>query len=385
MKKIFIFTLFAIFIFTDCKAQSNFDKNKVLEFFQNQQYDEAIAYLSNTISNDGKNIQTLSYLAYANYMNDNDEAAEKYYREVFSLDSNNIAAINNLASLNKNSNPDEALQLTRRLITLQPAKAANYRNLAELFKRKQKTDSAFWYYNKAYELSPKDLKNAAGFAEALIDSKMFLRADSIINIGLIADSNNIPLLKLSIRSAYNAKNYEAVRTPGEKLMRLNEPAIAAFTQTILSYYALKEYPNCITVCDYLDLKNWNNEKILFYEAKAYAQLKDFNKSNELLKTCIDMAISKDAESYYLNLAKNFEELKEYKKAIANYDTAYYLFKNATINYYCGRICEINLKNIPLAQKYYSEYLAKARPVEADEKKAYAYVKEKWSKGKTTKK
>ena len=34
-----------------------------------------------------------------------------------------------------------------------------------------------------------------------------------------------------------------------------------------------------------------------------------------------------------------------------------------------------------AQKYYTRYLALAKPVEADEKKAYEYLKERWGKNK----
>ena len=65
--------------------------------------------------------------------------------------------------------------------------------------------------------------------------------------------------------------------------------------------------------------------------------------------------------------------------MANYDKAYYLFKNPVMNYNSGRICEINLKNTALAKKYYTEYLSKANPVEADERKAYQYLKTRWGK------
>jgi len=120
-----------------------------------------------------------------------------------------------------------------------------------------------------------------------------------------------------------------------------------------------------------------NERILFYQAKAWSQLKEFDKSNALLKTCITMAISKDAEMYYYNLAQNYESLKQYKEAVSNYDTAYYIFKNPVMKYNCGRIYELSLKDNLLARKYYTAYLAKANPSDAEEKKAYEYVKSKW--------
>jgi tetratricopeptide (TPR) repeat protein len=381
-KNLFLTLLQTLFLFSSNGQSGGFDKNKVVEYFQNQQFEEAIDYLLPAAVADSQNISLLGYLAYANYMNDNTAAAEKYYQDIFSIDSLNIPAIQYLAILNKNDNPGEALQYTRRLVSLQPGKAAHYRSMGELFKRKEKKDSAFVYYSKAYQLSPKDYRNGTALADILIDDRLYARADSIIEAGLVQDSVNVSFLKLRIRSAYNADDYENVRLPGERLIRLDESPLTALTQVVIAYYNLKLYTDCIRVCEYLAFKGYAIDNILFYEAKAWARLKDFNKSNELLKICVNLSISKDAEMYYYNLALNYESLKQYKKAVGNYDTAYYLFKNPVMNYNSGRICEINLKNMQLARKYYTAYLTKANPAEADEKKAYEYVKERWGKKNT---
>lgn len=366
-----------IFVCT-AAAQTAFDKNKIADFFQNQQYEDAINYLTPLLDADPKDISLLGYMGYANYMNDNENAAEKYYRQIFDIDSVNIAAISYLAILTKIENPGESLSFYRRLVNLQPARASHYRNIGELLKRKQ-PDSALIFYNTAYQLLPTDQKNSLGFAEVLIDNKTFVKADSIIAVALQKDSLNIPFLKLAIRSAYNSGNYQNVIVPGERLVRLNDPALTALTQIALSYYSLKLYTDCIRICDYMDQQGIANERILYYEAKAWGQLKEFNKSNTLLKTCISMAISKDAETYYYNMAQNYESLKQYKNAVADYDTAYYIFKHPIMKYNCGRIYELSLKDSLLARKYYTEYLAKADPKDAEEKKAYEYVQSKWGK------
>ena len=382
MKTTLLFLLaFAIFLCSSHAQSSPIDKNKVMDLFQDQQFDEAISYLLPIAAADTQNIQLLGYLGYANYMTDNTKAAEKYYQGIFNIDSNNISAIQYLAILNKNESPDRALQFTRRLVNLQPNKAVNYRSMAELFRRKDKKDSALLYYNKAYQLAPKDYKNGVGLADILIGDKVFLRADSIIEAGLEQDSINISFLKLRIRSAYETEDYQNVRIPGERLIRLDEASLSSLTMVFLSYYKLKLYTDCIRVCEYLLYKDFLAENIFYYEAKAWANLKEFSRSNDLLKTCVSLSISKTAEMYYYNLALNYESLKQYKKAVANYDTAYYLFKNPVMNYNSGRICETDLKNTPLAKKYYTAYLAKANPVEADEKKAYEYVKARWGKKK----
>jgi len=110
---------------------------------------------------DPKNISLLGYLGYANYMNDNENAAVKILQGNFDIDSANIAAISYLAILTKIESPGESLSFYRRLVNLQPTKASHYRNIADLLKRKQQ-DTALLFYNKAYQLLPTDLKKQPG-------------------------------------------------------------------------------------------------------------------------------------------------------------------------------------------------------------------------------
>ncbi len=380
MKVVLLFLIVSLLFCSHSYEQPiSIDKNKVMDYFQNQQFEEAINYVLPALSVDTLNIALLGYAGYANYMNDNPAAAEKYYLRIVGIDSNYISAIQYIAVINKNQNTAKAIHFTRRLITLQPGKAIYYRSMGELFKRMNRTDSAYVYYSQAYQLSPIDNKNAIAFAEVLIDEQKYKRADSIIGLGLLKDSLNIPLLKLCIRSAYATDTYKNTLLAGERLIRLNEPSLTPMTQLFLSYYNLKLYTDCIRVCDYLILNSFLTENVLYYQAKCWAKLKDFNKSNALLKTCVRLAISKDADMYYYNIALNWEAVKQYKKAINNYDTAYYLFKNPVMNYNSGRISEVNLKNLSLAKKYYAEYLLKANPTETDEKIAYNYLKTRWGK------
>jgi len=66
-------------------------------------------------------------------------------------------------------------------------------------------------------------------------------------------------------------------------------------------------------------------------------------------------------------------------AIAQYDTAYYLFKNPLMLYNCGRILDEHLKNYDAAKKYFSKYMRLAKPQSADEKRAYEYIRKRYYK------
>jgi len=58
--------------------------------------------------------------------------------------------------------------------------------------------------------------------------------------------------------------------------------LSALTQIVLSYYNLEMYNDCIRVCEYMLHSDLDIEAIYYYEAKAWAKLKDFAKSNEII-------------------------------------------------------------------------------------------------------
>jgi tetratricopeptide (TPR) repeat protein len=368
-------------IFNAVAQSATIDKNKVMDLFQNQQFDEAISYLGPSVAADSGNLPWLGFLGYAYYMNDNAQAAEQCFLKIFGLDSNNVSAIHYLAGMKSDKEPDQARSLTLRLIALQPSRATWYRNMADLLHRVGQADSALMYYDRAYALAPNDYKNAAGLADMLLEKKDYSRADSVLDAGLARDSLNYFYLKLRVRSAYEAKDYQNALLSGEKLVRLEDINVTPLTQLALSYYFLKNFPGCIRVCEYMLGKGLDIEAIYYYEARAWAKLKEYDKSNALLEVCLSKAISQTAESYYYDLGENYESLKKYRLAIAQYDTAYYLFKNPVMKYNGGRIYDSELKNPMFARKYYLQYLATAKPKSADEKRAYEYVRGRWEKKK----
>jgi len=149
------------------------DKNKVLDYFQNQQFEEAIDYLQPAFTADSTNITTLAWLGYASYMNDEKPAAEKYYEHIFRLDTNNISALSYLVALNKEDAHVIAMEYTTRLLALQPGKAFWWRTMGELFRRTNELDSAVAYYYHAHALAPTDSKAIVGLGDALIDKKSY--------------------------------------------------------------------------------------------------------------------------------------------------------------------------------------------------------------------
>lgn len=385
MHKPFVSCIISTMLALAVTAQpSAIDKNKVLDYFQEQQFDEAITFLQPVVAGDSSNQQALRYLGYAYYMSENVKAAQQCYKKMFANDSLNVTANHYLATIYYNRDPDLALDFYARLIRLQPNTAHYYRGLGELLSRKKLKDSALTFLHQAYAMAPGDARNLVSLTEVLIDVKDYPQADSLLEIGLARDSLNPSFLRSRVRSAYEAKDYNSVLLPGERLINIAEVNLSALTKVALAYYNLQKYEDCIRVCEYMLGIGLEVEAVFYYEAKAWAKLKDYDKSNEFLELCLGKALSKTAEMYYFTYGENYEATKQFKKAVAAYDTAFYLFKNPLALYSCGRIYEVELKNATLARQYYTRYLALAQPTAADEKKAYAYVKERWGKKKPAK-
>ena len=374
MKNFFTYSICLLLINISNAQGQGFDKNKVLTYFQNQQFEEAIEYLAPLDTGHIPNLELLQFIGYAHFMNDNPKAAEGYYERAFELDTNNINSNRYLAIIKSASNAKEALPYAQRLIDLQQNNAQLYGNLASLFQRVGNKDSALHYYRLGYQLKPNNSKIATGLASILIEDSLYQTADSILEAGLSRDSLNVEYLKLRELSAYNAKDFPNVIIPGERLLRLGELSVGSLNKLAIAHYNLKHYNDCIRVCEYMKENEIAVEATLYYEAKSWAHLNDFNKSNELFRICISEAISKTAELYYYNIGANDEELNQFKESANNYDTAYYLYRNPLMLYNIGRIYESKLNNLPMAKKYYRQYILKAKPIDPEEKKAYQYAK-----------
>ncbi|GGB23258.1 hypothetical protein GCM10011511_53950 [Puia dinghuensis] len=353
------------------------DKSKVMDYFQDQQFDEALRYLSPVLQADSDDVPVLNYAGYAYYMNDNLAAAEACYQRMLRLDPNSLTALHYLVLLQENGDHTAALDHALRLIQLQPNKAAWWRVAGELWARKQEPDSALVYLSRAYDIAPGDVKTVVALGNLFCDGKAYAKADTLVDIALRDDSLNVSLLKLRVRSAYWQKQYDAVLVPGERLLRLNEPSTNSLEWLALAYFNLKRYEECVRVCEGMFDMGLDIEAVYYYEARAQAKLHHYAVSDSLLRKALGKAIGKTAEWYYDDLGDNAETTHRYRQALANYDTAYYLFRDPLTLYTCGRIAETELHNTAMARQYYRRYLALARPETDEEKRVYGYVKKRW--------
>jgi tetratricopeptide (TPR) repeat protein len=87
-----------------------------MDLFQNQQFDEAVVYLSRVLQADSDNLIVLDYTGYAYFMNDNAGAAVTCFQRMLNVDSNSVTALHYLVLLQENSDAGVALDHALRLV-----------------------------------------------------------------------------------------------------------------------------------------------------------------------------------------------------------------------------------------------------------------------------
>jgi tetratricopeptide (TPR) repeat protein len=378
MKRVFISWLF-LFGCINLKAQQEqVNKTRVAEYFQNEQFKEAIDYLLPTVQNDLQDIYTLNALGYAYLMNEETSNAEFFFKKIYSIDSTNFTANKYLAQIEKDrDNFISALEYHERMIRTQPRNASLFKSTGDLCLLLKRKDSALVYYAQSYLLQPYNFKYASAYVNQLLNQKSYGIADSILTIFLSIDSVHVPAMMLAIRSAYEQDNYKSAVAFSNRWLNINgdDNNLSTTLRLAVANYELKNFLVSYKLCDTLMKQDLLDENLFYHAARALNKLGRYKESNHFYTECLDQAISKNAEKYFFGKAENFESMRQYKSAIASSDTAYYLFQNPLALYNMGRLYETGLKNKTKALSFYNQYLKKATPSTAQEKKAYAYLKE----------
>ena len=369
----FITLIMLVIAFKPALGQQSIDRTLLMEYLQHQQYENAIAYLQPRVEEN--NVSQLSLLAYTFYLSGKTREAIASYGKVLQLDSNNVTAHQYLASIcMQMESPLPAILHYHEIIRLQPRNATAYKQLSFACFAAQQPDTAFVWLQKAYALNPTDPKVVARLGEEWIDRQQYPLADSILRSFMKTDSLQPAVIMTAVRAAWFLKDYQRCTALGTKLMEMGIVSPNTFSFVTAAWYMQKKYQQCIDVYQYLQDNRGQSENIIYYAALAYTELKNFTASNELLQTCIDLATSKSLDNYYSGKSANYEGLHQYRAAVANLDTAYYLFHAPLHQYSIGRIYETHLKNKPQATRYYKRYLKTGNPANPGEAKIYKYLR-----------
>ncbi len=376
MRRYFTLVLILLANALSLQAQDNVDKGLIMDYLQEQQYDKIIQYMEGSIKPQYPN--GLAILANAYYQSGQLALAERNYNRVLEKDSNHIQALQNLGNIaRQQKQPRMTLQYFEKLVALRPDNANYYKQLSQVCDQLKLEDSAFNYIQTAYSLNPKDAGIVTSLASVLMSRKLYPRADSVLKHYYSFDSTHATVIAQLVRLSYLRDSMKTATVYGERLLNMGVVDQTTCIYMGVAYYRLRQYDNCISVYDRLMPLNGGAapETLIYYTGLSYAEKRNYEKSNELLQTCIDLAKSKALDNYYAAIADNFEKMKKFRTAIAYYDTSYYLFRDPMRQYGIARIYDQYLQNPQKAKKYYQQYVQDAKPETKDEMSIHTYVKE----------
>ncbi len=360
----------------NAQQANQYNSTTVYQLFQNQDYEKAASYLV-SVNKHAENLQYRLDLGYAYYMLNKFSDSKIEYEKAFQTDSTNIQANLYLASIyNRQRLPELALSHYMRMVNMHPDNYRYWQYASSAAYTLNEFDSSFYYITKSYALKPTSSSVVHQYAEALQKKKMTEVAEKVVNTFLETDPTDEIIIAKKIDISFYKNNYADVILWGERLVNTNALTPSAYTKLLFSYLNTGNLDKCIQLYDWLEARNMGNESAKYGAALAYARKKNFTVSNELLQQCLENNILTDAILYLRAKANNYEALKDYKKAIAYYDTSYYIFQKPIDLYFAGTIYDHTLKNKAKATEYYRLYQKKSgKPKTNTELQIAGYIKE----------
>lgn len=379
LKSFFLLSALCWFFPAAGQPAREMDNARLMQYFENRQYPEAVSYLEANADTLGRDTKPLCLLGYACYLDNRMQEATYWYGKVLSVDSLNRAANSYLAliCLGRKDYP-AAIAYYNRLNALVPGNAWYLKQSAYAWLQLQKPDSALKYYRLSYTAGPRDPEVVVALADLLVPRKQYLSADRILDQYLAADSTQMDVISARVGSAFQQERYESIFPFAQRLMAATDIStlVAPLTYLAIAYQNTGRYNSCLKVCHFMILNNAKTETVMYLEGMAFRKLKNYPASLAAFSECIGMAISKSADAYYTEMGEDYEQMHQYRKAIAQYDTAHYIFHDPMRLYNIGRIYEAYLKKPGGALRYYRRYRAEAqKPGNENEKEIAAYVRQ----------
>ncbi|AHF18010.1 tetratricopeptide repeat protein [Niabella soli] len=376
MKLHAIFILLIIILFDIyCPGQTSYDRSKLQRFYQDLDNEQALAYLKSIPPN--TDAEYLFDLGYANYINGQTKEAGAIFTALYHKDRALPVPQLYLAMLfEQQRNYDSALFYYKNLTLLLPNSYKYWLAGARQWSRLNQTDSAVSYAQKSYRLSPASGRVVYDLAAYLKVQKRKTEAEKLIDLFLKQDTTYDPVIGQKITLCFDAKRYKEAIQWGELYRRREADAPLPYISLLYSYLNTNNPDSVISLYKWLGLKNMMAESIAYGAALAYATRKNYKASDSLLSECLKLNIQETAVTYLRAMSNNATALKNYKQAVAFYDTAYYLFHDPIDLFFAGKVYDKHLHDPAKAAVYYQKFrVVCPRPSDPDEVAITQYIKE----------
>lgn len=349
------------------------DKEKLLEYYESQQYAEAARYLQSVYpedTKDTKDTKVLTQMAYCNMMSGKLPEAEKNYVKVNAIEPNNIPVLFSLANINsRRGNTSKAKKFLLDIIQLDSLNFSAYKKLAGF---ENTPEAKLSDLKKANALNSTDPDVAYDLSTVYRELKQYQQAYDVLQTAIDADNGNFTLQQAQLPIANQLGKYKEVIEAGKKLTGENTD-VNVINEMGQAYFYLKDYQSCAAIFKTLEDLGIQNEGTLYYMALSYRELKEYDKAAIYARKTIDEGISRHTALYYTTLGGIYENKNQFSEAQDAYKRGLTFNNSGTIYYRLGLLCDFNLKQTKNAVTYYNLYL-KNKPDPEKEKDQIDYAK-----------
>jgi len=347
------------------------DEALLLEYYQNQRFEDAADYLKKTYPEPVTDTKILTQLAYTSQMASKLADAEAYYQRIFNADSTNITVLFNLGAINiRRGNNLKAEGYYKQIAERDTTNFMVYKQLATISQVKGDTANQFMYLTRANRLNPAEPDVASDLSDVYVEKKKYVNADSVLSKAISADPENSVLLRSRLKLVYSQSQWENVRNTALELNHLGDQSADVLVKLGIAYYNLKDYECSIeTLAGMSDMEQ--TETSFYVIALAYKALNRQTEVTDYLARAINAGISPNIADYYTAMADSFDLLKNYKMTVFAYEKALQ-FEEKPITYYLlATVYDNELKNKKMAKLYYKKYIAADPPKKEGKYLAYA--------------
>ena len=332
------------------------DKEKLLEYYQNQRFKEAAVYLQALYGEDSKDLKEISQLAYTNMMAGNLPVAEKNYMKLYTLQPASLPVLFNLASIwRRRGDDNKAKSYYLEIIKLDSMNFNVYKQLAAMVPNPMSPEKQF-YLKKANALAPADPDIAFDLANSFNLTKKNDSAYQVLKPALAADTVNLMLLKAKLPVCLVLKKLDEAILTGEKLMAYGDSSSYVLNNMGKTYFVLKSYDKSLQLFKTIEHMQQQNESTLYYTALCYRELKDYPHAAEYMTKSIKEGISPYTSNYYKILGEVYEKTEQIKKADQSYQKSLGFENKGEVYYNLALLNDGKLNNKKAAVKYYKKFL-----------------------------
>ncbi|HTM98478.1 MAG TPA: tetratricopeptide repeat protein [Pedobacter sp.] len=359
------------FQYVNAQEAVNYDKEKLLDFYQSQRYADAAQYLQTVYPEDTQDIKALNQIGYCFMMAGKLPEAEKNYLKIINQTPNSVPVLFSLANINiRRGNEIKARGYLEHIIKIDSTNFNVYKRLADLYN--EPTDSMkIIYLVKANKINPVEADVAFDLAKAYKSLKKYEPAYEILSKAIAADTGHLILQQAKLPIAIQLKKYNEVIETGEKLLTGGLDANVA-KEVGMAYFYLKNYEKAISYYKMLEILNAQSESTLYYTSLSYRNLNNYKLASEYAKQTIEEAISPNTSSYYLLLGGIYEVDHQLTNAVAAYKKGLTFKENGNIFYRLGILYDFKLNQKKTALTYYNRYL-KSKPDPSVDQEQISYA------------